>query len=314
MPVDQRIIPNIWYNGNAEAAAAFYATAIPFASAEVESRYPLDGLPEFQEHLAGAPLVVALKLHRIRLTLINAGPEFRPNPSISFMLNFDPLLFEDGSNLPKVAMGAARESLTNTWNNLSEGGIVRMELGEYPFAKLHGWVEDRFGVNWQLMLTDPEGEPRPFLIPSLLFTHEAQDKAAEASDFYVSLFRESRGRSGIGLRYPYGVPTGPASAEALAFGEFRIGNQWFVGNDDGAGHDFTFSEGVSLEVQCGDQAEIDRLWEALSAVPEAEECGWLKDRYGVSWQVVPDNLAELMERPDAYHHMLSMKKLIIDDF
>lgn len=313
MPVTQRIIPNIWYNGNAEAAGAFYARTIPFARSDVESRYPMRDLPDFQKHLAGAPLVVALDVSRTRLRLINAGPEFRPNPSISFMLNFDPLLFEDGSS-PRVARSAARTSLEATWHGLAEGGEIRMELGEYPFAKLYGWVEDRYGVNWQLMLTDPEGEPRPFVIPALIFGHDVQDRAAEAADFYVSLFKRSRGGAGIGNRYPYRVPTGPAAPEALAFGEFRIGNQWFIGNDDGAGHDFTFTEGVSLEVRCRNQVDIDRLWEALSAVPEAEQCGWLKDRYGVSWQIVPNNIEELLKSPGAYGRLLEMTKLVIAEF
>jgi predicted 3-demethylubiquinone-9 3-methyltransferase (glyoxalase superfamily) len=67
-------------------------------------------------------------------------------------------------------------------------------------------------------------------------------------------------------------------------------------------------------VQCEDQAEIDRLWNALSAVSEAEQCGWLKDRYGVSWQIVPTDMAELMARPGAFEHMLELKKLVIADF
>lgn len=314
MPLAQRIIPNIWCNGNAEAMGAFYTRSMPFTQYEVTSRYPFEGLPDFQEHLAGEPLTVSLKIDGSLLTLINAGPEFRPNPSISFMLNFDPLIFEDGSNPHVIAESAARTSLHNTWKRLCEGGTVRMELGEYPFSSLYGWVEDRFGVNWQLMLTDPEGEPRPFVVPALMMSHAVQDKAAEAADFYVSLFKGGRGGAGIGHRYPYGQPTGPASGEALAFGEFRIGNQWFICNDDGAGHAFDFTEGVSFEVSCKDQAEIDRLWEAMSADLEAEQCGWLKDRYGVSWQIVPSGIADLMKRPGAYDHMLGMKKLIIKDF
>ena len=84
--------------------------------------------------------------------------------------------------------------------------------------------------------------------------------------------------------------------------------------DSGVEQPFTFSPGVSLSVQCADQAEIDRLWDALSAVPEAEQCGWLVDRAGVSWQIVPANMAELMAKPDAFAHMMPMKKLIIADF
>src|SRR5690606_17270389 len=99
---------------------------------------------------------------------------------------------------------------------------------------------------------------------------------------------------------PYGVATGQSGADALAFGEFRIGQQWFIASDNGSGTNFDFDCGVSLEVACHDQAEIDRLWSTLSAEPRAEQCGWAQDRSGVSWQIVPENLASLLERPGAY--------------
>ncbi|HMR49642.1 MAG TPA: VOC family protein [Arachnia sp.] len=311
MAISQRIVPNIWSTRNAEEMGEFYAASLPDTTSEVESRYPDEGLLDFQREFAGQPLTVTVVVAGTKLTLVNGGDEFRPTPAISFMLNFDPLLFGGGAS---DADAATREALDATWAALADGGEVRMELGEYPFARRYGWVEDRYGVNWQLMLTDPAGEPRPFVVPALMFGGPAQDKAAEASDFYVALFSSVPGGAAVGSRFPYMAPTGPASAEALAFGEFRVGDQWFMASDFGADHAFAFTEGVSLEVQCEDQAEIDRLWSALSAVPEAEQCGWLKDRYGVSWQIVPENMAELMSRPHAFARMLEMKKLVIADF
>lgn len=303
----QRIVPNIWCNGTAEEAGAFYASAFENARFEVEGRYPTEGLPDFQQRFAGQAVTVALTISGTRFTLINAGDEFQPNPSISFMLNFDPLLF-DGSE------EQARASLDRLWARLSEGGTALMPLGEYPFSRHYGWIQDRYGVSWQLMLTDPAGDPRPFIIPALMFDGEAQDRAAEAADFYVSLFADWPGGSEVGSRAPYGAPTGKASAEALAFGEFRIGEQWFMASDNGSGVDHGFSCGVSLEVHCAGQAEIDRLWEALSAVPEAEACGWLADRFGVSWQIVPENMGELMERPEAWQCLMGMKRIVIAEF
>ncbi|WP_370614428.1 VOC family protein [Mumia qirimensis] len=307
----QRIVPNVWCNRNAEEAGRFYAEALPDTRTEVEARYPTEGLLDFQQAFAGEPLTVTVEIAGTRITLVNAGDEFRPTPALSFTLNFDPLRF--GGATPEGEQ-AARDALDATWTALADGGTVRMEIGEYPFAKRYGWVEDRYGVNWQLMLTDPSGDPRPFVIPALMFGGAAQDKAAEAADFYVSLFESTPGGAEVGNRFPYGTPTGPASAEGLAFGEFRIGDQWLMASDFGADHYFGFSEGVSLEVQCEDQAEIDRLWDALSDAPEAEQCGWLKDRYGVSWQITPVGLGKLMERPNAFEHMLGMKKLVIADF
>lgn len=296
----QKFVTDIWCTRNAEEVGAFYASVFPHTRSWVESRYPQEGLLDFQQTFAGEPLTVAVEIDGTRLTLINAGDEFSPNPSVSLMLNFDPQEFE-GDAL------AARAQLDSIWASLSDGGTVIMPLQEYPFSRRYGWVEDRYGVSWQLMLTDPEGEPRPFVIPSLMFCGRAQNRAAEAVDHYVSVFADAE----LGLRVPYPEETGPASAGAVMFSEFRIGDQWFTAMDSGVEQDFSFTCGMSLEVACADQAEIDRLWEALSAFPEAEQCGWLADQYGMSWQIVPANMGELMERPNAFEHMLQMKKIVI---
>ena len=98
------------------------------------------------------------------------------------------------------------------------------------------------------------------------------------------------------------------------YADFQLAGQWYVAMDNGAEQEFGFDCGVSLEDDCADQAEIDRYWDAMSAVPEAEQCGWLADKFGVSWQIVPANMGELMARPDGYEHMMQMKKLVIADF
>ena len=317
----QKIVPNIWCNRNAEEVGRTYASIFPGATATVESRYPTEGLLDFQEPFAGEPLTVAVEIEGTRIVLINAGDEFAPNPSISLILNFDPLRFADTAAHTAAAGGsdesaeeAAIARLDLIWLGLADGGEVLMPLGEYPFSKRYGWVRDRFGMSWQLMLTDPAGDPRPFVIPALMFSGEAQNRAAEAREHYVSVFEElSTVDAALGMAFPYGVQTGPASPEALMFSEFRIGDQWFSAMDSGVEMDAPFSCGVSLEVNCEDQAEIDRLWDALSAVPEAEQCGWLADRFGVSWQIVPADMGRLMERPGAFEHMLAMKKIVIAD-
>ncbi|MEZ5090889.1 MAG: VOC family protein [Micropruina sp.] len=100
----------------------------------------------------------------------------------------------------------ARAHLDELWGSLSDGGKALMPLQEYPFSPHYGWIEDRYGVSWQLMLTNPEGEPRPFIIPSIMFGHTVQGRAQEAMDFYLSVFG---GRPGAGVPYP-------AEAGALA--------------------------------------------------------------------------------------------------
>lgn len=302
----QKIVPNIWNRRQAENAGEFYAKAFTGASSRIESRYPETGLLDFQRDFAGEALTVGVDIpdpagEKFHLSLINAGEEFSPNPSISFMLNFDPVLFGSAS--------AAQERLESTWAALGARGKVLMPLGEYPFSALYGWVEDRYGVSWQLALGDGTAEARPYVIPVIMFGGDAQNRAAEALDFYSSVFDDAQ----QGAKFAYGAATGPATADALMFAELRVGEQWFAVIDSGVEQDFSFTCGVSFEVQCADQAEIDRLWNALSAAPEAEQCGWLADKFGVSWQIVPANMGELMSHEGAFERMLDMKKLVIAD-
>lgn len=300
--MSQKIVPNIWFDKNADEAGDFYAGLLPHTTAAVAATYP-ETVADWQAEFAGKTLTVDLDVDGYRLTLINAGPEFRPNPSVSFMLDFDPTRFGDDRD-------AARESLDAVWAGLSDGGRVRMELDEYSFSPRYGWVEDRYGVNWQLVLANPEGDTRPFLIPHLSFTRDVDGKAREAADFYTSLFPDSE-VGYIALHSSQAVHARPGT---VMFGEFRLADQWFSMMDAGPDHDFAFDSGVSLEVRVADQEELDRYWDALTTDPEAEVCGWLVDRYGLSWQIVPENMGELMARPGAYEKMMKMKKLIIDDF
>lgn len=295
----QRIVPNIWTNRAADEAADFYLAAFPEARIVEKTKYPQDGLLDFQREFAGKTLSITLEISGYQITLINAGDEVTPTPAISFFLNFDPAFRID-----------ARGDLDRVWQSLVEGGTVLMELGEYPFSQRYGWIQDKFGVNWQIMLTDPEGEPRPFVVPNLMFSGDAQNRAGDAVDFYRSVLPEST----LGTRVNYPEAQGPVTTESVMFSDFKAYGEWIAAMDSGVEQPFTFSPGVSLQVNVSGQKELDRIWAGLSAVPEAEQCGWLTDRYGVSWQVTPDNLAELMERPGAYGRLMEMKKIQIDQF
>lgn len=307
----QKIIPNIWFNKTAPEAGAFYEAIFPGSKASIDSFYPTQGLMDFQEDLAGEALTVTFQLGEYRFVFINAGPEFRPNPRISFILNFDPLLFGNDKT-------AARHELDRVWKALGEGGEIRMDLGEYPFSPHYGWVEDKYGVNWQLISSDPDGAPRPFVIPAMLFSGTSDFKAESAVDFYLDVFEDSE----LGDRFYYpeqdgetgGIPESEHSRRPVMYSDFRIGNQWFAATDSKDDMPFSFDCGVSFQVDCRDQTEIDFLWETLSAVPEAEQCGWLADQFGVAWQIVPENMEELMRRPNAWNNMMAMHKIVIDDF
>ncbi|MFT0848008.1 VOC family protein [Actinomycetaceae bacterium L2_0104] len=309
----QKIVPNIWFNRNAVEAAEFYARVFPSASYEIQSYYPREGLPDFQKDFAGLPLTVRLQIEDLEFTLINAGDEFRPNISISFMVNFDPLRFAAASGATpdsQEAAEAAHAALDSVWSALIENGKALMDLGAYDFSPHYGWVEDRYGVSWQLILTDPAGEPRPFITPSFMFGADAQNKCRETVERYLAVFPDAA----WGNVFTYPAPTGPASRDSIMYSDFSLAGQWFVAMDSGAEQVDTFTCGVSFEVKCADQAEIDHFWNALSAVPEAEICGWLADSAGVSWQIVPENMDELMDRPNAYQKLMKMSKIQIAEF
>ncbi|MBA2279395.1 VOC family protein [Candidatus Saccharibacteria bacterium] len=298
----QKITPNFWFDGNAKEAVEFYVSVFPGSKITSDSHYPdsqEEGLADFQVELAGKILTVDFNLAGHDFTAINAGSEFKPNSAISFMVNFDP-----------AHDNQAREHLNEVWNKLIEGGEVLMALDQYPFSKHYGWVKDRFGFSWQLILTDPEGEERPCIIPSLMFGNGVVNHAREAIEFYTDVFPNSK----VGTLAQYTEDTGPAKKDSLMFADFQLDGQWMAAMDSGVDQDFSFNEAISLSVACEDQAEIDQLWSKLSTVPESEQCGWCKDKYGVSWQIIPKNIGKLLQKPDAIKNMMQMKKIVITDF
>ena len=298
----QKIVPNLWFNQIAKEAADFYISVFPTSGINSTAYYPgstKEGRADVQKDMAGKELLVDFHLGDAQFMAINAGPEFSFNQSISFMVNFDPSRDEQ-----------AAQHLDELWAKLLDGGEALMPLDTYPFSKRYGWVKDRYGLTWQLILTNPAGESRPFIVPTLLFAGENTNRAEEALNFYTSLFKNAK--PGMVMRYT--EATGPAKEGSLAFADFMLENQWFAAMDSGVDQTATFNEAVSFAVLCKDQDEIDYYWQRLSTVPEAEQCGWCKDTYGVSWQIVPENMGELMKRPDAYAHMMQMKKIVIADF
>ena len=266
------ITPHFWFDKEAKEAAEFYTSLLP--DSKVTHINTLHNTP------SGDTDIVSFELAGQPFMAISAGPFFKFNPSISFMLNFDPS--KDNN---------ARAHIDRLWEQLSEGGTALMPLDAYPFSERYGWVQDRYGLSWQLMLTNPAGEERPFIIPSLMFAGNIASHAEEAIEFYCAVFKVSR--RGLTARYPQGME--PDQEGTLMFADFSILGTWFAAMDSAREHHFTFNEAISLLVPCETQAEIDYYWEKLSAVPEAEQCGWLKDQFGLSWQVWPTVIGEMMK-------------------
>lgn len=269
----QKIVPHLWFDREARDAAEFY-TAI-FPDSRITSNVELHNTP------SGDTQIVTFNLSGYTFMAINGGPYFKFNPAISFMVNFDPSRDDQ-----------ARKNLDVLWLNLAQGGTELMPLQEYPFSKRYGWIQDKYGLSWQLILTDPTGDERPFIVPSLMFVQEQSGKAEEAGDYYLSVFKNSR--RGQIARYPADME--PDLEGAVMFSDFMLEHQWFAAMDSGQQHDFTFNEAVSFLVRCKNQNEIDYFWDKLSADPQAEQCGWLKDRYGLSWQISPVLMEEMMEK------------------
>ncbi len=139
--------------------------------------------------------------------------------------------------------------------------------------------------------------------------------AKEAVEYYVSVFPDSKVLSTE--YYPKSIEEGLADFQLGLAGkplaiEFELGGQHFTAIN--AGPEFAFTEAISFAVSCKDQEEIDYYWDKLSSTPESEQCGWCKDRYGLSWQIVPENMGELMKKPDAFSKLMKMHKIVMSEF
>jgi predicted 3-demethylubiquinone-9 3-methyltransferase (glyoxalase superfamily) len=274
----QKIVPHLWFDKEAKEAAEFYTSLFP--DSKVTNVTTLGNTP------SGDTDVVSFKLWNQEFMAISAGPLFKFNPSVSFIVNFDPLLFGSSAAPEK----AAREKIDMVWNKLTEGGTVLMPIDKYPFSERYGWVQDKYGLSWQLILTNPEGEPRPPIVPSIMFVGSKCGKAEEAINFYLSVFKNSK----MGAILHYGKGQEPDKEGTVMFADVMLENTWFAVMDSAHEHKFNFNEAISFMVECADQAEIDYYWKKLSAVPESEQCGWLKDKFGLSWQITPSEMEEMM--------------------
>jgi predicted 3-demethylubiquinone-9 3-methyltransferase (glyoxalase superfamily) len=290
----QKITPHLWFDKEAREASEFYTSVFPHSK--------VTKFTTIRDTPSGDGDIVSFELSGHPFMAISAGSLFKFNPSVSFFVNFDPSRDKD-----------ARKNIDVLWERLSQGGAALMPLDKYPFSERFGWIQDKYGVSWQLILSDPKGEERPFIVPSLMFVGSVCGKADEAINFYSSVFKNSR----RGTVARYGKGQEPDKEGTIMFADFMIEGQWFAAMDSAHEHNFSFNEAISFMVECESQKEVDYYWGKLSAVPEAEQCGWLKDKYGLSWQIIPTILVELLEDKNSKKSdrvmkaMLQMKKIDI---
>lgn len=265
----QKIIPHLWFDKEAVEAAKWYVSLF-----EDSSIIDITTIPDTP---SGDAEIVDFQLEGFKFSAISAGPYFTFNPSVSLM----------------VAC-RNKEEVDRLHKALSKNGTELMPLDKYPFSQWYAWVQDRYGLSWQLMLVENVEEHQK-IRPTLLFAKDVCGKAEEAIDYYISVFKESN--KGFINRFSAGEAMD--SRAKINYGEVNIGETQLIAMDHGYGGDFTFNEAFSFMVLCENQEEIDYYWDKLSFVPEAEQCGWVKDQFRLSWQITPANMNEVLMKGSA---------------
>jgi predicted 3-demethylubiquinone-9 3-methyltransferase (glyoxalase superfamily) len=263
MPV-AKIVPHLWFATEAKQAAELYTSLIP--GSQVNSVTTLRDTP------SGDCDVVSFNLAGQPFMAISAGPMFTFNRSTSFHIKC-----------------RTTDEVDALWQQLSPGGKVLMELGTYPFSQRYGWLQDRYGLSWQIIHAGNQ-EIGQRIVPVLMFVGSVCGKAEEAMRYYASVFPNGK----VDILARYGNGQGPDKEGTVQYASFVLAGVEFGAMDSARKHEFGFNEAISFIVKCDDQQEIDYYWSRLSHVPESEQCGWVKDRYGVSWQIAPRRMDEMM--------------------
>lgn len=284
----QKIITNLWFKSNEDITEAINLYTSLFNGKILSTQYYTSS--DFPRGKEGDILTIEFELNNQKYIAINGGPGFDFTPAISLSVECE-----------------SEEQINNLYNKLVEDGSVLMELQKYDFSEKYAWIQDKFGLSWQLSLTKTPLK----ITPSFLFVGKQAGKAEEAINLYTSLFPDSK--INMISRYQDGN-----DKDRIMYAQFELFGQTFAAMDSGLEHKFTFNEAVSLMVDCKDQQEVDFYWNKLTGDGGEESmCGWLKDKFGVSWQIVPTELNDLLNNSDkdkavkAVQAMLQMQKIDI---
>lgn len=267
----QNITPFLWFDNQAEEAINFYVSIFSDSEILQLKKWP-EGGPFPPDTIQSGSFI----LEGVQFFAFDAGPQFQFNPSISFFV-----VCETEADVDEL------------WSKLIEGGEPLMPLDHYPWSKRYGWLTDQFGLSWQLMKGKLE-EVGQRITPLLLFTGAQKGKAEEAIKFYMTVF-ENSSLDGIAK---YG-PEVPANQGMVMHAQGKLMGQTFMVMDSGEDDDHPFNEAISFFIHCKDQKEVDYYWNKLTADGGSESmCGWLKDKYGVSWQIVPESIMDKLTSGD----------------
>ena len=260
----QKIVPHLWFDTQALEAVELYVSL--FEDSKILNTAMLYDTP------SGDAQTVEFELAGFEFAAISAGPYFTFNSSISLMVACE-----------------TKEEVDRLYHSLIEGGSELMPLGTYDFSQWYAWISDKYGLNWQIMLVENINEHKK-VRPCLLFGMEACGKTQEAMDYYANVFSESK----VGYVNHYQEGEVHDIRAKINYAELEIFDLEMVMMDHGYGGEAIFNEAISFMIQCEDQKEIDYYWEKLSFVTQAEACGWVKDQFGLSWQIIPKILSELL--------------------
>lgn len=235
------------------------------------------------------PTVVKASLSNQCFIGINGGPYFLPNPAISF-----------------TVICNSRQEITALWQKLILGGTSLIDLGHYAWNAYYGWVQDQFGYTWQLQLGNCD-KTKQHILPNLLFCGIHQNQCSQALQYYQKIFPDFQ-RHQL-LRYPSGDLKGQIQ-DCM----FSLNHLKFMAKDSPDQHIFDFNESVSFVIPCKTQQEIDYYWNYFTEHGSESHCGWCKDVFGISWQVIPENIAQILAtQPKALAALTRMNKIILAD-
>ena len=280
----QGITPFLWFDDQAEEAVGFYVSLFKQSKIETKTYYNED-IAKVAERPVGSLMAVDFQLEGQDFVALNGNDDSSFTPATSFFVSCE-----------------TPEEIDRLWQKLTEGGSVLMPLGQYPFSERYGWLQDKYGLSWQLIL----GERSQKITPCLLFVGKQAGKAEEAINLYTSTFPNSQ----VVSLERYTADEG-ADAGRIKYAMFSLNGQAFIAMDSGMPeHAFTFTMATSLMVNCETQAEVDHFWEKLTTGGKEIACGWLSDPYGLGWQITPILLNELRKDPNPEKSRRAMKAMM----
>lgn len=262
------IVPFLWFEKDIDQVISYYTSIFPDVTVSGDGE--LDNTP------SGHVQMKSMYIYGQQFDLMTAGPYLPFNPTVSFIINCETV-----------------EEVEDLWGKITKEGKALMPLDSYDFAKKFGWAQDKYGVSWQVISADGMKSSEK-IISTLMFCGDVCGRAEEAMNFYTSVFKNSH----IEYISPYtdDEPFLDDTRAKTKHAGFVLDGAPFAVLDSGRKSPLTFNQAISFVVNCKDQDEVDYYWEKLTDGGAEVQCGWLNDKFGVPWQVVPIRMTEMMSK------------------